>query len=145
MKWNSLVGALVMGAGLCNPSYGFEWLDNLLGVDLDNSEAMESYPQYSAGYAPYQGGYSAPVTYGYSNYAPTYAPAPQASYGAVYQPVAAPNYQPAGSCNCGNQVTTMRPVVSYQTPAQAAQYRANQPTHVPATRYAPGDRYWTGN
>ncbi len=33
MKWNIIIGTLVMGLGLCSQSFGFELLDRMLGVD----------------------------------------------------------------------------------------------------------------
>jgi hypothetical protein len=32
MKWNILVGTIVLGFGLCTQSYGFELLDRMLGI-----------------------------------------------------------------------------------------------------------------
>ena len=32
MKWNVILGTLVLGFGLCTQSYGFELLDRMLGV-----------------------------------------------------------------------------------------------------------------
>ena len=32
MKWNILIGSLVMGVGLCANSFGFELLDQMLGL-----------------------------------------------------------------------------------------------------------------
>lgn len=33
MKWNILVGSVVLGLGMCTQSFGFELLDRMLGVD----------------------------------------------------------------------------------------------------------------
>ena len=33
MKWNTVLGALVVGAGLCGQSFGFELLDRMLGLN----------------------------------------------------------------------------------------------------------------
>ena len=33
MKWNVLLGTVVLGLGLCTQSYGFELLDRMLGVN----------------------------------------------------------------------------------------------------------------
>lgn len=157
MNWNSVIGALVIGAGLCNPSYGFEWLDRLIGIDLDNSQG-QGYGSYYSGYAPYDSGYPssastygyAPYTTGYSSPASTtgYAPysagyaapagngcstcapscgcAPQTSYRTVYQPVPVTSYQPVTACGpCGNQVTTLRPVVTYRMQPQVVPYTSS--------------------
>lgn len=149
MKWNSVVGALFVGVALCSPSYGFEWLDRLIGIDLDNSEATSYYPQYSAGYAPYGVSYATPAsTPTYSPYIAGYpatagqgcscAPAavPQTTYRTVYRPVPVTVYQPVAACGpCGNQTTTMRPVVTYRMQPQVVPYVGNQPTYAPG--YAP--------
>jgi hypothetical protein len=147
MKWNSVIGALVIGAGLCNPSYGFEWLDRLIGIDLDNSEAAPAYSYsqaapiyhtYSTGYAPYSVGYPAAVSNGCNTCAPTYGAVPQTNYRTVYQPMPVTSYQPASTCGpCGNQVTAMRPVVTYRVQPQVMPYTVNQPVYAPATSYAP--------
>ena len=146
MKWNSVIGALVIGAGLCNPSYGFEWLDRLIGIDLDNSEATPDYGSYSAGYVPYTMGYPASSA-GYAPYAvnypaaasngcctcaPTCGGALQTGYRTVYQPVPVTSYQPVATCDpYGNQVTALRPVVTYRMQAQVVPYTVNQPVYAP--------------
>ena len=155
MKWYSVIGAVVIGAGLCNPSYGFEWLDNLLGIDLDNSEAASNYGGYSTGYAPYTMGYAAPAsTAGYAPYAVsypapvsngcsscarTYSGVPQTSYyGTVPQGVPVTSYQPVSTYDpFGYQVIATPPVVTYRVQPQAVPYTTNQPVYAPATNYAP--------
>jgi hypothetical protein len=151
MKWNLILAALVLSAGMCSPSYGFEWLDRLLGIDLDNSQgtgigsAYSAYPsaagypigasnygyssgysQYSAGYTPYTTTY-APVR-GEYHVAPYYAGAPQTGYRHVYQSSPVTNYQPVVTVDqYGNRTTTMRPVVTYPMQCQGVAYPGNQP------------------
>ena len=33
MKWNIIIGTLVLGVGLCSQSFGFDLLDRMLGVN----------------------------------------------------------------------------------------------------------------
>jgi hypothetical protein len=114
LKLKSVMGALVIGAGLCSPSYGFEWLDQLIGIDLDNSEGATFYQDaqptysYSAGYAPYSVGYATPVNNGCNTCVP------QATYRTYYQPV-----------------------VTYRVQPQVVMpYTAAQPVYAPAPSYA---------
>ena len=138
MKIYSLIGALVIGVGLCSPSYGFEWLDRLLGIDLDNSQGRASYWQPAPYYAPYSVGYSPYVT----SYQPNTGVGcgscgSQATYGAYYQAAPVTSYQPAAACEpCGNQATTFRPVVTYRVQSQLVPFGVSQPVFVPTTSYA---------
>ena len=34
MRWNLFAGALIISAGLCSQSYGFELLDRMLGLHV---------------------------------------------------------------------------------------------------------------
>ena len=138
MKWKLVFGALLVSAGLCEPSYGFEWLDRLIGIDLDNSEANSAYSPYSAGYAPYTVAYPAATGNGFGMTAPSCGCAPQTCYRTVYQPVPVTCCQPLATCDpCGNQVLTMRPVVTYRMQAQVVPYTANQPMYGSVPSYAP--------
>jgi hypothetical protein len=153
----SVIAAFVISAGLCPSSYGFEWLDNLLGIDLDNSQAAPAYPlgmttyrPYPSGFAPYGNGQ--PVQAGAAGYAlyrnpasstrsyghAASAAAPLASYRTFYRPVPVTAYRAVVPCHsCGKQVTTMRPVVAHQMHMQVMPYNSNQSTYAPAPSYAP--------
>lgn len=139
--WGKAIGAMVLCAGLCNSSYGFEWLDRLIGIDLDNSQGQgyaqpysagyaQPYsagyaPYYSAGYASYSAGYPAPATHGCATCRPACCAAPQTCYRTVYMPVQVITYQPVAMCDsCGHQVTALRPVVTYRMQAQVVPYSA---------------------
>lgn len=158
-RWGSFVGAFILGLVVCNSSYGFEWLDRLIGIDLDNSEAQaagpgQAYGPYTASYAPNSAGYPAPAGPGCGSCgcapkcgcAPRCGCAPQACYRTVYQPVAVTSYQPVATCDpCGRRVTTMRPVVTYRMQAQVVSYNAAPapPAFPPPAPYpvARGARY----
>jgi hypothetical protein len=160
MKWNQLLGALMLCAGMCSPSYGFEWLDRLLGIDLDNSQgtgigsAYSAYPNsagypngasnygyttgYSSGYSQHSAGYT-PYSTNYAPHrgeyhvAPYYAAAPQTGYRNVYQSAPVTRHQPVVTVDqYGNRTTTMRPVVTYPRQSQGVAYPGNQPVYIPA-------------
>jgi hypothetical protein len=94
----------------------------------------------AAAYAPY----AAPVV---ANYSPcnTCSPCaqtcnyvPQTCYRTVYQQVPVTAYQPVSTCGpCGNQVTAMRPVITYQTQARLVPYTTYSPVYTPTVGYAP--------
>jgi hypothetical protein len=145
-KWKLPLIAVVVSAGLCDRSHGFEWLDRLIGIDLDNSEAASPYQPYSTGYAPYGAygsGYQGNIWYSQAP-ANGYGYTPQTGYRTNYQPAHTTYYQPTTTCDpYGNRATTMRPEVTYPVQNPAVPYVPAQPTYSypPPTRYAPA-RGW---
>ena len=153
MTFRTIIGALVLGVAMCNSGYAFEWLDRLIGIDLDNSEAPQYYPQapqayypqstptyqpYSTGYAPQAGSYPATTSNAYRPVAPPQGVAPQAGYRTVYQSVPITQYEQVTTYDSyGYRVTTMRPVVTYQMQPRVVPNTANQPAYVPAQNFAP--------
>jgi hypothetical protein len=156
MKWNPFAGALALSLGLCNSCYGFEWLDRLLGIDLDNSEAAAGYQPYSAGYgnSPYGATYAAPTYtphmqtyrpathYGWGSGAPAYSTAPQYRYRTYYHSPRATILGHAGHQNSYEQPSMPAPpAATYQSYPGAAPTGASQPIYAPAPNYSPGPHY----
>lgn len=63
---------------------------------------------------------------------------PQTCYRTVLQQVPVTAFQPVASCDpCGNQVTAMRPVVTFQTQARLVPFTTYRPVYTPMTSFAP--------
>lgn len=89
---------------------------------------------YTAAYAPYVAAYpAAPACNTCSPCAQTCNYMPQTCYRTVYQQVPVTSYQPVASCDaCGNSVTAMRPVITYQTQARLVPYTTYRPVYTAA-------------
>lgn len=78
-----------------------------------------------------------PMAMGCSSCAQTCNYMPQTCYRTVYQQVPVTSFQPVAACGpCGNQVTAMRPVVTYQMQARLVPYTTYRPVFSPMG-YAP--------